>query len=202
MCFSHMCVCVRVGGVWEWVSLGLISHLSWADSFSAMFPSYFLSFLLLFSICISLHDSHTHIHIRTYKCMQIKDHTHKAFRALCQQTCNHQQLLLFTLETNVTDRCSTCLNSSPNNQTGGVHVSVCVFGECVHMCVYVGSVWLHVCFKDLVAGGTTSFVCFCSHPSWFPSPPSFSSLISSPFYICSFLSALLPCYLFLEVCNS
>lgn len=102
------------------------------------------------------------------------------------------QLLLFTLEMNETDRCSTCLNSSQNTQAGGVCACVCLSlclvallgnartGVCVHgRCVVFGRARTHVCLKGLVAGGVVSLFCFCDRPPRpSSSPPSSSSVLS------------------------
>lgn len=97
------------------------------------------------------------------------------------------QLLLFTLEMDETDRCSTCLNSSQNTQAGGVCACVCLLlclvallgnactGVCVHArCVVFGRARMHVCFKGLVAGGVVSLFCFCDRP---PRPSSSPHLL-------------------------
>lgn len=101
---------------------------------------------------------------------------------------------------NMTDRCSTCLNSSPNTKTGGVYVSVvvCVCVRGLYVCVCG---WLHrvcgcmYCMFQRSSGRWHHFiVCFCSRPSRLPAPLSFPLL---------FLTFSAPSFLlFLKKCNS
>lgn len=108
------------------------------------------------------------------------------------------------LEMNETDRCSTCLNSSPNTQTGGVHVWVvvcvcCVYGQRVNMCVW-GLFGFRECAVACMyrrsSGRWHHFVCLCSYPSRLPSTHSWSfSSLPFPFY---FLLCLVSSFLFSE----
>lgn len=138
--------------------------------------------------------AHTHTHANTHK---TTDHTQPLQSSV---PTDRRQLLLFTLEMNETDRCSTCLNSSPNTQTGGVYVSVvvcvcaCVQGMCACVCTCV----VVACMFQRSSGRWHHFiVCCCSHPSRLPSSSSFF-LISSPL---SFLPALLPLFFSLKKCK-
>lgn len=97
------------------------------------------------------------------------------------------QLFLFTLQMNETDRCSTCLNSSQNTQTGGVYVRcrVCAHA-CGNMCVSIFSGWLlevYGCIFDSKVQWQVAWLhCLCLLP--LRPPPQLCCLLLSSFLAC------------------